>query len=245
MAIRFALIAFDGNKSGELLITKVRGLALNKKKLELCLFSDLYQITMAYAYWKSGKTNDSAVFDMFFRKNPFHGEFTIFAGLEEVLKFLTNFRYSDGDIEYLRDTLPQGVEDEFFEYLRNLTAQDVVLYGIEEGSVVFPRVPLLKIEGPLIVVQLLETTLLTLVNYASLMATNAARYRMVAGKSSQLLEFGLRRAQGPDGGLSASKYAYIGKYGFSFLEFPSHDMLVPMSTNARGTNQTLFTSHLT
>lgn len=167
---------------------------------------------MAYAYWKSGKINDQAVFDVFFRRNPFHGEFTIFAGLEEVLKFLLNFRYSDGDIEYLRETLPEGVEDEFFEYLRNLTAEEVTLYAVEEGTVVFPRVPLLKIEGPLIIVQLLETTLLTLVNYASLMATNAARYRMVAGKHIDLLEFGLRRAQGPDGGLSASKYSYIGKY---------------------------------
>uniref|UniRef100_A0A336KBU1 Nicotinate phosphoribosyltransferase n=1 Tax=Culicoides sonorensis TaxID=179676 RepID=A0A336KBU1_CULSO len=176
------------------------------------LLTDLYQITMAYAYWKSGKINDQAVFDVFFRKNPFHGEFTIFAGLEEVLKFLLNFRYSDGDIEYLRETLPQGVEDEFFEYLRNLTADEVTLYACDEGTVVFPKVPLLKIEGPLIVVQLLETTLLTLVNYASLMATNAARYRMVAGKHIDLLEFGLRRAQGPDGGLSASKYAYIGGF---------------------------------
>ncbi|XP_063702471.1 nicotinate phosphoribosyltransferase isoform X1 [Culicoides brevitarsis] len=176
------------------------------------LLTDLYQITMAYAYWKSGKINDQAVFDVFFRKNPFHGEFTIFAGLEEVLKFLLNFRYSDGDIEYLRETLPEGVEDEFFEYLRNLTAEEVTLYALEEGTVVFPRVPLLKIEGPLIIVQLLETTLLTLVNYASLMATNAARYRMVAGKHIDLLEFGLRRAQGPDGGLSASKYSYIGGF---------------------------------
>lgn len=94
---------------------------------------------MAYAYWKSGKINDNAVFDVFFRKNPFHGEFTIFAGLEEVLKFLLNFRYSDGDIEYLRETLPEGVEDEFFEYLRNLTAAEVTLYALEEGTVVFPR----------------------------------------------------------------------------------------------------------
>ncbi|XP_015522478.1 nicotinate phosphoribosyltransferase isoform X1 [Neodiprion pinetum] len=176
------------------------------------LLTDLYQITMAFAYWKSGKVLDRAVFDLYFRKNPFQGEFTIFAGLGECLKFLENFYYSDSDIEYLKSTLPASVEPEFYEYLRNLTAQDVTLYAIEEGSVVFPRVPLIRVQGPLIMVQLLETTLLTLVNYASLMATNAARYRMVAGKNVSLLEFGLRRAQGPDGGLSASKYSYIGGF---------------------------------
>lgn len=176
------------------------------------LLTDLYQITMAYAYWKSGKIDDNAVFDLFFRTNPFQGEFTIFAGLEECLKFLDSFHYSETDIEYLKHALPQGIEDEFFEYLSQLTAKDVTLYAIEEGSVAFPRVPLIKVVGPLIIVQLLETTLLTLVNYASLMATNAARYRMVAGKHIHLLEFGLRRAQGPDGGLSASKYSYIGGF---------------------------------
>ncbi|XP_055551145.1 nicotinate phosphoribosyltransferase isoform X4 [Wyeomyia smithii] len=176
------------------------------------LLTDLYQITMAYAYWKSGKMDDHAVFDLFFRTNPFQGEFTIFAGLEECLKFMENFHYSETDIEYLKHALPQGIEEEFFEYLSELTAKDVTLYAIAEGSVAFPRIPLIKVAGPLIIVQLLETTLLTLVNYASLMATNAARYRMVAGRHINLLEFGLRRAQGPDGGLSASKYCYIGGF---------------------------------
>lgn len=176
------------------------------------LLTDLYQITMAYAYWKSGKMQDYGVFDLFFRKNPFHGEFTVFAGLEECLKFLASFHYSDSDIDYLRTTMPDCVEPEFFEYLKNLTTDEVSLYAIEEGSIVFPRVPLLRVEGPLIIIQLLETTFLTLVNYASLVATNAARYRMVAGKNITLMEFGLRRAQGPDGGLSASKYSYIGGF---------------------------------
>ncbi|XP_062546673.1 nicotinate phosphoribosyltransferase isoform X2 [Armigeres subalbatus] len=176
------------------------------------LLTDLYQITMAYAYWKSGKIDDQAVFDLFFRTNPFNGEFTIFAGLEECLKFMESFHYSETDIEYLKHALPQGIEEEFFEYLSQLTAKDVTLFALKEGSVAFPRVPLIKVAGPLIIVQLLETTLLTLVNYASLMATNAARYRMVAGRHINLLEFGLRRAQGPDGGLSASKYAYIGGF---------------------------------
>ncbi|GLG96702.1 Nicotinate phosphoribosyltransferase [Gryllus bimaculatus] len=147
------------------------------------LLTDLYQITMAYAYWKSGKIADNAVFDLYFRKNPFQGEFTIFAGLEECLKFLENFQYSDSDIEYLRKTLPPTIEAEFYTFLRQLTVKDVTVYAIDEGSVVFP----------------------------SLMATNAARYRMAAGRHIQLLEFGLRRAQGPDGGLSASKYSYVGE----------------------------------
>ncbi|XP_069957169.1 nicotinate phosphoribosyltransferase isoform X2 [Cherax quadricarinatus] len=176
------------------------------------LLTDMYQINMAYAYWKSGKHDDTAVFDLFFRKNPFHGEFTIFAGLEECLKFLESFRYSESDIQYLKETMPESVEPEFFDYLSSITTKDVKVYAIDEGKVVFPRVPLLVLDGPLIVIQLLETTMLTLVNYASLVATNAARYRMAAGRKIKLLEFGLRRAQGPDGGLTASKYAYVGGF---------------------------------
>lgn len=176
------------------------------------LLTDLYQITMAYSYWKAEKIKDRAVFDLFFRKNPFQGEFTIFAGLGECLKFLEKFRYSDSDIEYLKNVLSQDIEEEFYCFLKSLTAHDVTVYALAEGSVCFPRVPLLRVEGPLIITQLLETTLLTLVNYASLMTTNAARYRMAAGDDVSLLEFGLRRAQGPDGALSASKYAYIGGF---------------------------------
>ena len=175
------------------------------------LLTDLYQITMAYAYWKSGKTQEHAVFDLFFRKNPFNGEFTIFAGLEECVKFVDKFSYSKSDIDYIRQVLPSNVEEEFYGYLGNLTAKGVSLYAMQEGSVVFPRIPMLRVEGPLIVVQLLETTLLNLVNYASLITTNASRFRMAANKLN-LFEFGLRRAQGPDGALSASKYSYIGGF---------------------------------
>lgn len=94
---------------------------------------------MAYAYWKSGKVNDTAVFDLYFRKNPFEGEFTIFAGLDECLRFLENFRYSDSDIEYLKQTLPDSIENEFFDYLKDLTPKYVTLYALPEGTVAFPR----------------------------------------------------------------------------------------------------------
>ncbi|ONM11380.1 Nicotinate phosphoribosyltransferase 2 [Zea mays] len=103
-------------------------------------------------------------------------------------------------------------EDDFFEYLRSIDCSDVEVYAIPEGYAVFPKVPLMRIEGPVAVVQLLETPFLSLVNYASLVTTNAARHRLVAGKSKNLLEFGLRRAQGPDGGISASRYCYMGGF---------------------------------
>ena len=130
----------------------------------------------AYAYWKSGKINDVASFDLYFRKNPFKGEFTIFAGLSDCLKFLENFHYSETDINYLKTVLPSNVEKEFYEFLQQLTPREVTVAALAEGSVCFPRIPLMTITGPLIIVQLLETTFLTLVNYSSLITTNAARW---------------------------------------------------------------------
>ncbi|KAL5752985.1 hypothetical protein ACOSP7_023164 [Xanthoceras sorbifolium] len=176
------------------------------------LLTDLYQFTMAYAYWKAGKHNERSVFDLYFRKNPFGGEYTVFAGLEECIKFIANFKLTNDEISFIRDSLPSSCEDGFFDYLRGIDCSDVEVYAISEGSVVFPKVPLLRVEGPIAVVQLVETPFLTLINYASLVATNAARHRFVAGKSKMLLEFGLRRAQGPDGGIGASKYCYIGGF---------------------------------
>ncbi|MCO5558609.1 hypothetical protein L7F22_012195 [Adiantum nelumboides] len=176
------------------------------------LFSDLYQFTMAYAYWKANKHLDRAVFDLLFRKNPFKGEYTIFAGLEECIRFTANFRFEDSHISYLQTVLPSTCEDDFFEYLKSVNCSDVEIYAIPEGSVVFPRIPLMRVEGPLLMAQLLETAFLNLVNYASLVTTNAARHRQVAGSDKMLLEFGLRRAQGPDGGISASKYCYMGGF---------------------------------
>ncbi|NWW93348.1 PNCB phosphoribosyltransferase, partial [Rhynochetos jubatus] len=116
------------------------------------------------------------------------------------------------DVVYLRSVLPSTTEDAFFHYLATLDASEVTVSAMPEGSVVFPRVPFLQVKGPLLVVQLLETTLLCLVSYASLVATNASRFRLLAGPDMKLMEIGLRRAQGPDGALSASKYSYIGGF---------------------------------
>lgn len=183
------------------------------RQVHMPLLTDMYQITMTYAYWKNEMRNQNAVFDIFFRRNPFGGEFTVFAGLEECLNFLQGFFYSEDDINFFRSILPPSVEEEFFQYLSNITAKDIKLYSVPEGTVVFPKEPLMRIEGPLPICQLLETSILTLVNYASLIATNAARYCIaIDDRKIKLYEFGLRRAQGPDGGLSASKYAYIGGF---------------------------------
>ncbi|KAK3020013.1 hypothetical protein RJ639_004973 [Escallonia herrerae] len=176
------------------------------------LLTDLYQFTMAYAYWRAGKHNERAVFDLYFRRNPFGGEYTIFAGLEECIRLIANFKFTEEEIAFVKASLSPTCEDGFFDYLRGIDCSDVEVYSISEGSVVFPKVPLMRVEGPVAVVQLLETPFVNLINYPSLVATNAARHRFVAGKSKLLLEFGLRRAQGPDGGIGASKYCYMGGF---------------------------------
>ncbi|XP_066533453.1 nicotinate phosphoribosyltransferase [Hoplias malabaricus] len=176
------------------------------------LLTDLYQFTMAYAYWRAGRHNEPTVFELFFRDNPFGGGFSLFAGLSDCLLFLKNFRFSNEDIEYLRTVLPSNTDPDFFIYLKGLDCSAVSVSAVAEGSVVFARVPLMEVSGPLAIVQLLETSLLCLVNYASLVCTNAARFRLAAGPKRRLLEMGLRRAQGPDGGLSASRYTYIGGF---------------------------------
>ena len=195
------------------------------------LLTDLYQITMTYAHWKNNRHNEHAVFELFFRKNPFKGAFTIFCGLDEVVKHLHAFSFSQEDIDYLKSTPSlQHCDPGFFEYLLQLDCSQMQIHAMKHGALAFPRIPLVVVSGPLGVGQLLETTLLTLINYPSLLATNAARMVLRAQdhdhqrqtqetlpkqclQTPQCIEFGLRRAQGPDGGFSASKYAFVG--GFS------------------------------
>uniref|UniRef100_A0A669DHF9 Nicotinate phosphoribosyltransferase n=1 Tax=Oreochromis niloticus TaxID=8128 RepID=A0A669DHF9_ORENI len=176
------------------------------------LLTDLYQFTMAYAYWRAGRHEEHAVFELFFRDNPFGGGFSLFAGVHDCLLFLRNFRFADEDVEFLRSVMPPDTDPAFFQFLRCLDCSGVTLHSVPEGTVVFARVPLMEVAGPLPVVQLLETSLLCLVNYASLVCTNAARFRLAAGPKRKLLEMGLRRAQGPDGGLTASRYTHIGGF---------------------------------
>lgn len=196
---------------------------------------------MAYAYWKADKHLDRAVFDLLFRKNPFGGEYTIFAGLEECIRFTANFHFEESEIDYLRTVLPSTCEDAFFQYLKSTDCSDVEIYAIPEGSVVFPRIPLIRVEGPLLIAQLVETAFLNLVNYASLVATNAARHRQVAGSGKMLFEFGLRRAQGPDGGISASKYCYMGGFDGTSNVDAGRRFGIPV----RGTHSHAFVSSFT
>lgn len=191
------------------------------------LLTDFYQITMAYAYWKANKHNEKSVFDAYFRKCPFGGEYCIVGGINECVRFLNSFGYSEDQIDYLRGQMPSA-DPAFFEYMKNLNSSELTVYGMREGEIAFPNQPLLRLEGPLVVCQLLETTILNLLNFPSLIATNAARYRRAAtgvdGHRPVLIEMGTRRAQGPDGAMSASRYSYLGgfdatsnvKAGFTF-----------------------------
>ncbi len=128
-----------------------------------------------------------------------------------MLKFVQTFRFSPTDIAYLRSLMPDA-DPAFFAWIADLDCSQLKIFGVADGTVVFPREPLLRIEGPLAIGQLLETTVLNLCNFASLITTNAARFRLAAGADKTLLEFGLRRAQGPDGAMSASRYAYMGGF---------------------------------
>ena len=178
----------------------------------LSLATDLYQLTMAYGYWKQGMQDREAVFHLYFRRPPFGGGYAVAAGLAYAVDWLQNLQFSEDDLTYLASLRGSRnaplFEAGFLEYLRQLRFTCDV-DAIAEGTVVFSNEPLIRVQGPLLQAQLVETALLTLVNFQTLIATKAARIREAAG-SDTVLEFGLRRAQGLDGGLSASRAAYLG-----------------------------------
>lgn len=176
------------------------------------LMTDFYQLTMAYGYWKAGMDQREAVFHLFFRSNPFQGGYTLTAGLESVIDYLEHYTFRADDLAYLEKLQsPDGsryFEPAFLDYLSALQFS-CDLDAMPEGSLAFPYEPLLRIQGPLLQCQLLESPLLNLTNFASLIATKASRL-LQATEGDSILEFGLRRAQGPDGGLTASRSAYLG-----------------------------------
>lgn len=178
----------------------------------LALLTDLYQLTMAYGYWKLGKAEREGVFHLFFRKAPFGGGYAVAAGLGPAIEFLKQYHFEQSDIDYLatltgNDNQPL-FEAAFLQYLHEFRwSCDVD--AIPEGTVVFGHEPLVRVRGPILQCQILETALLNIINFQTLIATKASRI-CAATKGEPVLEFGLRRAQGIDGGLSASRAAYIG-----------------------------------
>lgn len=178
----------------------------------LALLTDFYQLTMAYGYWKEGIDRKEGVFHMYFRRHPFAGGYTLACGLASAIEFLEGFCFEPDDLAYLSSlSAPDGqpfFEPAFLDYLGAMTFT-CDIDAIPEGTVVFPNEPLVRVSGPLIQCQLLETALLNMINFQSLIATKAARV-CLAAQGEPVLEFGLRRAQGIDGGLAASRAAYIG-----------------------------------
>jgi len=169
------------------------------------LLTDFYSLTMAQGFWKNNRA-EGAVFEMFFRHQPFESGYSIFAGLGTLLERLINFSFSDEDIEYLKNL--NFFEEGFINFLKNFRFKGS-LWAMDEGTVVFPHEPLIRVEGSLIECQIIEGMLLNIINFQTLIATKACRVWLASGKG-QIMEFGLRRAQGPDGAISASRAAYIG-----------------------------------
>ena len=176
------------------------------------LFIDLYQLTMAQGYWEAGKKNQQAVFHLSFRKNPFKGGYIIFCGLKPALEAIEKFFFSEDDLEYLaslKSTNKQPIfSKKFLNFLKDFKI-NCTIKSLPEGTVIFAGEPVLQVAGTLLECQLLESLLLNIINFQSLIATKSARIFSLAQNKS-ILELGLRRAQGIDGAISASRAAYIG-----------------------------------
>jgi nicotinate phosphoribosyltransferase len=174
------------------------------------LMTDAYQLTMSQAAYNLGKHEQKAVFDVFFRQNPWQGGFAVVAGIRELVGFIDQFAFADDDIDYLQQ-LPQfNFTEPFLNYLRDFRFSGDI-YAFAEGSLVFPNTPILRIHGNITDVRLLETSLLTILNSASLWATKALRLRLAA-KEDYLMEFGMRRAQGVAAAYNAAYYGYMGGF---------------------------------
>lgn len=178
---------------------------MNKRKLHLA--TDFYQISMSNVYFCEGMQDVEAMFDVFIRKNPFHGGYTVFAGLEQVIDYLQNIRFEKEDIDMLKANHPE-LDEKYLDYLLNFKFTGSI-DSMEEGSIVFPQEPLLRVRAPLIEAQFIETTILSIINHQTLIATKASRV-VDAAAGDKVLEFGLRRAHGTEAGLYGARATIIG-----------------------------------
>ena len=174
----------------------------------LTLHTDLYQINMAETYFKDGIAEKKAIFEVYFRKLPFGNGYTIFAGLERVIQYLKGFKFSESDIDYLREE--GGYDKEFLDYLANMRFTGDIR-AMKEGELAFANEPLIRVEAPLAQAQIIETAILNIVNYQTLIATKATRIKQVVGEDVAF-EFGTRRAQELDAAIWGTRAAYIGGF---------------------------------
>jgi len=172
----------------------------------LTMLTDLYQLTMMYGYFRMNRGEQTVVFDLFFRKSLGDSSYAVVAGLEQVINYIQELMFTDEDISYLRSL--NLFDENFFEMLKKLTFTGD-LYAIPEGTVVFPNEPLIRVKAPILQAQLIETALLNIVNHQTMIATKASRV-VHAAKGDTVLEFGLRRAQGPDAGVYGARASIIG-----------------------------------
>ena len=172
----------------------------------LTLMKDLYELTMMQGYFKNMDRNQTVVFDAFYRSNPMESGYAVCAGLQQVIEYVNNLHFEEDDIEYLRSL--NIFEEDFLSYLRDFRFTGCI-YAIPEGSVMFPREPMIKVIAPIMEAQLIEPAILNIINHQSLIATKTSRV-CFAARGDGIMEFGLRRAQGPDAGIYGARAAMIG-----------------------------------
>ncbi len=177
------------------------------KDRKLHLATDFYQLSMSNVYFEEGMQDYEAVFDVFIRRNPFKGGYAVFSGLEKLIDYLQNIQFEDEDIRMLKANHPE-LTDGYLRYLRNFKFTGT-LHAVEEGTIVFPQEPLVRVKAPLIEAQFIETTILSIVNHETLIATKASRV-VDAADGDGVMEFGLRRAHGSEAGLFGARAAIIG-----------------------------------